>query len=51
MTQPPIALRHRSGAEWMKHIAGHAMADRTTRQARAERLEAWRMVEGFIPCG
>lgn len=51
MTQSPIAIRHRSGAEWMRHIAGRALADRVAEQAQAEREAAWRLVQAFIPCG
>jgi hypothetical protein len=51
MNQPPIAIRHRTGAEWTKHIAGRALADRAAAQSRAEREAIWRFVEEFIPCG
>ena len=46
-TQPPIALRHRSGSEWMRHMAGNALAHA---RLRAQRAAAWRAVEAFIPC-
>lgn len=47
MTQTPIALRRPMGAEWQKHIAGRALAERAARQARDA---VWREVEPFIPC-
>lgn len=47
MTQTPIALRRPMGAEWQKHIAGRALAERAARQARDA---VWREVEAFIPC-
>ncbi len=47
-TLTPLALRHRSGAEWMLHMAGQALAQR----ARRDRREAlWREVEPALPCG
>ena len=46
-TQPPIALRHRSGSEWMHHMAGNALAHK---RRRAEREGAWNEAEAFIPC-
>jgi hypothetical protein len=51
MIQAPIAIRHRCGAEWMKHIAGRAFADRAAAEARAQREATWRLVRDFIPCG
>ncbi|HEV7268378.1 MAG TPA: hypothetical protein VGN83_26255 [Falsiroseomonas sp.] len=50
-TQTPIAIRHRSGAEWMKHTAGRALTDRRAAEARAEEEAAWKLVQTFLPCG
>ncbi len=47
-TETPLILRHRSGAEWMLHMAGQALAHRAKRQRR-EAL--WREVEAMLPCG
>ncbi|MGG5819957.1 hypothetical protein [Falsiroseomonas sp. HW251] len=44
----PLVLRHRSGSEWMRHIAGQALR---CRAARTKREEAWREAEPFLPCG
>jgi hypothetical protein len=49
--QTPIAIRHRTGSEWMKHTAGRALADRRAELARAQGEEAWRLAQAFIPCG
>jgi hypothetical protein len=51
LTRTPIAIRHRSGSEWMKYTAGRALADRRAELARAGIEEAWRLVEAFVPCG
>ncbi|WP_237212937.1 hypothetical protein [Falsiroseomonas oryziterrae] len=51
MIDTPVAIRHRTGAEWMKHIAGRALTDRALAQARAEREAIWREVREFLPCG
>ncbi|WP_270936770.1 hypothetical protein [Falsiroseomonas oryzae] len=50
-TGTPIALRHRSGGEWMRHIAGRALAVREAERRRAAAAAAWREVAPFIPCG
>jgi hypothetical protein len=49
--QPPLAIRHSTGAEWLRHIAGRALADRSAQAARAEQAAAWRLIEAFLPCG
>lgn len=48
MSEIPMMLRRRSGAEWMRHMAGHELR-RRERRARQEAL--WREVEAAIPCG
>ncbi|WP_158287817.1 hypothetical protein [Falsiroseomonas bella] len=47
----PIVLRHRHGAEWMRHVAGHALQRQRAEEARAAQDAAWRLLEAFIPCG
>jgi len=48
MTEIPMMLRHRSGAEWMRHMAGQELL---RRERRARREALWREVEAMIPCG
>jgi hypothetical protein len=51
MPQLPIAIRHRSGAEWMKHTAGRALAERRAEEVRRAQDVAWLTVLAFLPCG
>ena len=45
--ETPLALRHRSGSEWMRAIAGHALV----REAQRRREAAWREVAVFLAGG
>lgn len=49
--ETPIAIRHRNGAEWMRHMAGRALLEREAATARAAQEASWRLLEAFIPCG